>query len=173
MKTQKIIYTVVCNLWICLVSGQIGIAKSTVNGSSTILDFNDVPGNTKGLILPAVDRTPAGLNSSDNGTFVFDRSDAKIKMFENNAWRSLSDSGRSSSILSNASPETGTKIIVGSPTTNASGIFILESPDKAMILPQIANPHLFVKTPYPGMMCYDTVSKSLALFDGAVWSYWK
>jgi hypothetical protein len=57
--------------------------------------------------------------------------------------------------------------------SNAKGVLVLESADKAMILPKITNPHTTVKNPYPGMMCYDLTSKSLAVFDGANWNYWK
>ena len=42
-----------------------------------------------------------------------------------------------------------------------------------MVLPHVTNPHLTVKSPYPGMMCYDTVKKAVAVFDGTVWNYWK
>lgn len=48
-----------------------------------------------------------------------------------------------------------------------------ESTDKAMILPRIKAPHLNVKSPYPGMMCYDTETQSVALFDGRFWNYWR
>ena len=37
----------------------------------------------------------------------------------------------------------------------------------------IGYPHLNVKSPYPGMMCFDTVSNTLAVFDGENWNYWK
>ena len=29
-----------------------------------------------------------------------------------------------------------------------------------------------VFSPYPGMMCYDMASKTVAIFDGTQWSYW-
>ena len=111
----------------------------------------------------------------NNGTFLFDRSDNKVKMFENNTWINLTDTGSSSSIVVNTSAESGNSqgVIIGAENSSAEGILVLESADKAMILPRIEDPHLNVKSPYPGMMCYDTKSKSLAVFNGYLWNYWK
>ncbi len=64
-------------------------------------------------------------------------------------------------------------VVIGGPASTADGVLVLESANKAMILPRINTPHLNVKNPYPGMMCYDTASKTLAVFDGSVWNYWK
>lgn len=176
MKKTLIIlaFTFIANLSIA----QVAIGKETVNGNSTILDFNDTTGNTKGIILPSVNNTNAALTSptsDNNGTFVFDKSDSKVKMYQNSSWVNLSDAGNSTQITANSSEEsTGLQgAIIGADNSLAKGVLVLESTNKAMILPQIANPHLNVKCPYPGMMCYDTVSKSLAVFDGSVWNYWK
>jgi O-acetylhomoserine/O-acetylserine sulfhydrylase-like pyridoxal-dependent enzyme len=37
---------------------QVAIGKQVVDGNSTVLDFNNVAGNTKGLILPATSGVP-------------------------------------------------------------------------------------------------------------------
>lgn len=166
-------------LLLCLTSysfGQVAIGKENMNGNSTILDFNDAAGNTNGIILPAVNDTSTALatiTTNNNGTFLFDKSDNKVKMYENNGWIPLSDTGDSSEILVNTSTEVGDGVIIGSQTTDAKGVLVLESANTAMILPKIANPHTSVKSPYPGMLCYDTVSKTMAVFDGKVWNYWK
>ncbi|WP_228438665.1 hypothetical protein [Chryseobacterium pennae] len=150
---------------------QVAIGKQAVDGNSTVLDFNNISGNTKGLILPATSGLPTG--SLVNGTFVFDITDNKIKVYENDTWKLLSDAGSSSAVVVNNSTELGKGVIIGATTSTADGVLVLESPDKAMILPQIATPHSNVKNPYPGMICYDTTSKTLAVFDGSVWNYWK
>ena len=149
--------------------------KQTIEGTSTILDFNNTATNTNGIILPAISALPSTLSSNNNGTFLFDRSDNKVKMFENNTWINLTDTGSSSSIVVNTSAESGNSqgVIIGAENSSAEGILVLESADKAMILPRIEDPHLNVKSPYPGMMCYDTKSKSLAVFNGYLWNYWK
>lgn len=150
---------------------QVAIEKETVDGRSTVLDFNNIPSNTKGLILPATQGFPTGTPA--NGTFIFDTSDDQVKVHENNNWKALSDTGNGSAIVTNSSDETGNGVVIGTPAGSAEGILVLESADKAMILPKISSPHLNVKNPYPGMICYDTASKTFAVFDGTVWNYWK
>lgn len=150
---------------------QVAIGKQTVDGNSTILDFDNVPGNTKGLILPATSGLPNG--TLVNGTLIFDIADNKVKVYENDTWKSLSDAGNSSMVAVNNSAESGKGVIMGDAASTADGVLVLESQDKAMILPKVATPHLSVKSPYPGMVCYDTTSKTLAIFDGLVWNYWK
>ncbi|PTT22162.1 hypothetical protein DBR28_19895 [Chryseobacterium sp. HMWF028] len=150
---------------------QIAIGKQMIDGSSTVLDFDNVPGNTKGLILPATSGFPTG--SLANGTFIFDVTDNKVKVYENDVWKSLSDAGDSSAVITNNSTETGKGVIMGDSKSPADGVLVLESQNKAMILPKITTSHLNVKNPYPGMICYDITSKTLAVFDGSVWNYWK
>lgn len=179
MSMKKNITTIFVILAVFTANAQISIGgKESVEGTSTILDFNDVATNTMGIILPSVDNLTNSLASTtinNNGTFLFDKSTSKVKMYENNAWVDLSSAGNSSQIVANTSNESPSNqgTIIGSETSNAKGVLVLESANKAMVLPKIANPHINVKSPYPGMMCYDTVSKSLALFDGSVWNYWK
>lgn len=172
MKNTFII-TAFCSL-ASYASGQVAINKENINGTSTVLDFDNTTGNSKGIILSSVENAPV-LTADNNGTFLFDKTDRKVKMYENNTWVVLSDSGSSSQIIPNTSAESGSNqgVIIGKKISNAKGVLVLESDDKAMILPKITNPHTTVKSPYPGMMCYDLTSKSLAVFDGANWNYWK
>lgn len=163
-------------IYIILVLGgfsqaQIAIGKTAVVGSNTLLDFDQSPTNSKGIILPAVTNT--ATVSVTNGTFIFDIDTKKVRMVENNVWKDLSDVGNSSNLISNSSNDIGEGVIIGAESSSAPGILVLESTDKAMVLPKITNPHLTVKNPYAGMMCYDIVSKSLAVFDGVNWNYWK
>lgn len=171
MKSVKNISIAAALVVFNLSAAQVAIGKQVVDGNSTVLDFNNVSGNTKGLILPATSGLPAG--SLVNGTFVFDVTDNKVKVYENDTWKALSDAGNSSAVVVNNSEELGKGVVIGASSSTADGVLVLESPDKAMILPQISAPHINVKNPYPGMMCYDTASKTLAVYDGSVWNYWK
>lgn len=177
MKYKVIINSLILVLLANFVSGQVSIGgKQTVEGAATILDFNSQTGNTKGIILPAVDNLTNALSATttaNNGTFLFNKANQKIQMYENNMWVDLSDNGNSTSLLINSSVEKTGGAIIGAEASSAKGVLILESSDKAMILPRISEPHINVKSPYPGMMCYDTISKTLAMFDGNVWNYWK
>ncbi|KFE97794.1 hypothetical protein IX39_18740 [Chryseobacterium formosense] len=175
----------------CLFNAQIAIGKQSVNGVNTILDFagatateastDPATTNENGIILPAVTASPSyavtapTTNNPNNGTFVFDRALRMVRMFTNGAWVNLSDAAGNDIPADLNNPSTGLNggVIIGSSTTAASGVLVLESADKAMVLPHVRNPHTTVKSPYPGMMCYDTQSNSLAVYDGVKWNYWR
>jgi len=153
------------------ISAQTAINKKTADGSS-VLDFP--AGTTKGIILPAVEALPT---APANGTFLFDKTAKIVKMYQNGAWVNLSDVGDIAGPVPIA-PYSGTvangkQTVIGARSTSVDGVLVLESTDKALVLPKISSPHLNVKSPYPGMMCYDTDRKALAVFDGKVWNYWK
>jgi len=149
-------------------NAQTGIETKTTT-TSAVLEF--ASGTTKGIILPAVETLPA---TPANGTFLLDRNDSKIKMRQNNGWVELSGAGSIANVVPySGTVDNGKQTVVGSRTTSESGVLVLESNDKALVLPKVANPHLNVKSPYAGMMCYDTTRKALAVFDGTVWNYWK
>ncbi|UZT97991.1 hypothetical protein ODZ84_22980 [Chryseobacterium fluminis] len=169
-------------LLLAIAHAQVAIGKTSLSGSGSLLEFSgntasnqltDIETiNTKGLILPAVNSMPSAANSQ-NGTFVFDRQSGKNKFYENNLWKDMSDEGSSSGMVPMTGSEVGDGVIIGSGSSSAKGVLIFESPDKALVLPHIKNPHLSVQKPYPGMICYDTVSNSIAVYDGVNWNYWK
>lgn len=169
IKMKKSILLMVCIFSLFFANAQTAVGKQEVSSPSVLLDFGS--GTTKGIILPAVESIPA---APANGTFLFDRNDSIVKMYENGAWVELSDTGDDGAVVPyTGTVDTGKQTVMGAQTTTVDGVLVLESSDKAMVLPYIANPHTAVKSPYPGMMCYDTVSKSVAVFNGVVWNYWK
>lgn len=175
MKNVKFIFGILVLITFTInLNAQVGIGTNVIESSSTIINFDNTSGNTKGIILPAVNNTPTSLDNSNNGgTFIFDLSDAKVKMFQNGTWVNLSEEGDKTKVVTNNSTEIGEGVIIGSATTQAKGALILESENRALILPKIYQPEINVKSPYPGMICYDTASKTMAIFDGKVWNYWK
>lgn len=148
---------------------QMGIGKDNL-GTSVLLDFGDNDSNTNGIILPAVNVQP---QNAANGTFVLDYASAKVKMKQNDVWVDLSDKGNVSSIKTNSSAEIGQGVVLGAKASTANGVLVLEHETKALVLPKVVNPDKTVIGPYPGMICYDTESKSIAVFDGVSWNYWK
>lgn len=181
---KKYIYTALLVSMAAFVNAQVSIGgKQSVEGTATLLDFNSpltadtnatTNNNTNGIILPAVEKE-LPVATTSKGTFIYDYEKKTVKMFEKTGWVSLSEEGNNQQIEVNTSADLNANqgAIIGSQTSAAKGVLILESSDKAMILPRIANPHTNVKSPYPGMMCYDTVRKSLTVFDGTNWNYWK
>lgn len=154
-------------------SAQVAIGKTEVDGVSALLDFENSSNNTNGIILPSVDDVQT--LSLHNGTFAYDRASTSVKMYENGNWVDVTDSAATlpSYYSAPSASEVGQGVIIGKETSSAEGVLVLESDDKALILPHVFRPHDSVEGPYPGMICYDTESKSLAVFDGANWHYWK
>lgn len=152
-----------------LVFAQVGIGKEAIDGSG-ILDF--APNTTNGIMLPIIETLP---NDAVAGTILMDKNDKTIKMKDHSTWIALSDAGSINNVTFNTNDEVAgpNRVIIGGPVTSVPGVLVLESTDKALILPKVADPHINVKSPYPGMICYDTVSKTMAVFDGLKWSYWK
>ena len=167
MKNNKLLLLLLMLYGMSLQS-QVAIEKTFLDGSS-ILDFNT--GTTKGIILPAVSIVPP---TPTNGLLGFYTGDNRVYMYQNNVFVPLTEgNGSSAQITANGSAEQGTGVIIGATTSSATGVLVLESSTLALTLPQVNQPHLNVKSPYPGMICYDTASKSLAVFDGLYWNYWK
>lgn len=161
-----------------MLSAQVAIGgKETITSPSVLLEFED-NNNVKGILVPAVENTANALsaNQSDsNGTFLFDKSDKIFKVYSNNAWLPLTDAGNSTNRAITPTTEQAETVgvVIGNDTDVIKGALVLNHPTRAMVLPKVADPHLNVKQPYPGMMCYDTTSKSLAVFNGENWYYWK
>ena len=159
------------NLIVLIIFGnlmaQIAIGKPAPEGSA-LLDFGN--GTTNGIILPATTtiQTPIA-----NGTFTLDKTANRVRMYENNQWVNLSKTAELSAVFTNTGADTGNGVIIGANSSPATGVLVLESSRHALVLPKVANPELNVKSPYPGMICYDTVSDSIAIFDGVYWNYWK
>lgn len=173
---------------------QVRIGEKTVNSSvqdlssaSVLLEFGDT--DNKGIILPYVETVPTGSNDSKGGTIIFDvsaTSEYKIKVKnENNGWADLSvQSGYSTAVETlvknpQATPladKAGAKAIIGNSATTTDGVLVLDSNDKAMVLPIVTN-YNNIKNPSPGMMVFlkgtTTDKHRLIVFNGQKWTFWK
>lgn len=168
--------TVVSCLGIFSAEGQTSIGKKTVEGTDVILDFK--ANDNRGIILPWVTGEQQVV-SPVGGTLVFDANDKKVKYYRAGtaaAWVDLSiNAGDVDGSIQQSvdESETVTPTIIGSRTSTASGVLILESTSKAMVLPKMESPHLNILSPKAGTMAFDTVSKMLCIFNGTEWSFWK
>lgn len=162
-----------CNVYSQVIIGDtIGTASDK---TSVLLEF--AAGQKKGLILPYVKTVPT---SPAEGTIVLDATtpnEARVRYY-NGSWQDLSgQDGNVTDELTtqhNVAEANGSKAIIGSNTTTADGVLVLESNTKAMILPQVGSTN-DIPHPSPGMMVYVNRSggKRLAFYNGSVWSYWK
>src|SRR5690606_1049725 len=108
------------------------IEKQTVDGDA-VLDF--ASGTSKGIILPAVETLPI---APANGTFLFDKNDEMIKVYSNNTWTNLTDAGDGSLVLPYSGTQNNRQTVIGSQSTDVDGVLVLESANKALVLPKIA-----------------------------------
>lgn len=177
-----------------LTFSQVRIGEKTVNPSvlslsstSVLLEFGDT--DNKGIILPYVETLPTGSSDAKGGTIVFDvsaTSEYKMKVKnENSGWTDLSvQSGYSTAVETlvknpQALPladKAGAKAIIGNSATTTDGVLVLDSNDKAMILPIVTN-YNNIKNPSPGMIAFlkGTTSDNhrLIVFNGQKWTFWK
>lgn len=168
---------------------RIGATNSVGNVSSTSVLLEFGTDDDKGIILPYAETVPTGSNDVKGGTLIFDvsaNSEYKVKVKnENTGWSDLSiQSGYSSTIETavktpQASPladNTGAKAVIGNANSATDGVLVLDSPDKAMVLPIVSN-FANIKNPSPGMMAFlkGTTSDKhrLIVFNGQKWTFWK
>ena len=165
---NRIIFIVLMLIANFVIYSQVGIETTSIH-TDAILDFP--LGQNKGIVLPMVESLPTG-SAATNGTFLIDKTDGKVKVRQNGVWLNLTSSSNLSSYSVNPSADISDGVIIGATSSSASGVLVLESINKALMLPKVASPHLNIKSPYPGLMCYDTVKNSIAVFNGEGWYYW-
>ena len=164
-----------------IIGGKLGTATQK---TSVLLEFE--AGQNKGIILPYVRTLPTADSGLVEGTLVLDASDpvkARVKLYDGTAtWFDLSG-GHEADISpfmaiqptsAQVIEDTGSKAIIGSSSSSADGVLVLESSQKAMVLPMV-NSTDDIADPAPGMMVYlnKPGAKRLAVFNGQGWTYWK
>ena len=150
--------------------------NSQFSSESVLIEFDDSAENSKGLILPMViSKDPLSVD----GTLLYDAEDFKFKVKQDGQWIDMNEvkpNWRPVLELTNMRDVVGAGVTISDETItneNSVGVLVLSSTNKAMVLPKIKSPDIKVVNPYVGMICYDTDSEMLAMFDGAVWNYWK
>lgn len=154
---------------------------TATNKNGVLLEF--AAGQNKGLILPYVRTLPTAAAATP-GTIAVDASNnaaAKVVYRNNTAWVDLS-SGNTANLTGALGIQPGVattesaaaKTVIGANASSADGVLVLESTTKAMVLPIVAST-MDVISPAPGMMVYVNAAgaKRLAVYNGAVWTYWK
>lgn len=165
---NRTIFTVLMLITNLVIYSQVGIETTSIH-TDAILDFPT--GQNKGIVLPMVEALPTGAAAS-NGTFLIDKTDGRVKVRQNGIWLNLTGTSSLSSYSVNPSADTFDGVIIGATSSSASGVLVLESTNKALMLPKVVSPHINIKSPYPGLMCYDTTKNAIAVFNGTAWYYW-
>lgn len=166
-----------------VIGGETGSAGS--NTTSVLLDFPT--GENKGIIVPYVTTLPTTAPTRVEGTIVLDASStggSRVKFYNGitttgaDGWFDLSGQDGNVSVELTQQPlninEADSKVIIGADTSSADGALVLESTNKAMVLPIVSDVQN-IPNPSPGMLVYVNKqgSKRLAVYNGNKWSFWK
>lgn len=154
-----------------LSSAQVTIGKNGASPSSpsVLLEFgND---GDKGMVLPYIQGEQADAVA---GTVIFDSLEKKVKVKTSAGWVDLSGNTGAVdiSLQDNLPVNPAARVIIGANTSSAPGVLVLESTDKAFVMPKVNN-YTDIINPAPGMIVYLTSSKKIAVFNGSTWSFWK
>lgn len=154
----------------------IGDSQGTAaNKNNVLLEFANT--NNKGIILPYVRTLPT---SPTQGTILVDAvvpAQSRVKYYNGSTWVDLS--GQNANLTTTLNTQTNlqespaSKAIIGSSNSIANGVLVLESNDKAMVLPIVSDVNN-IPSPSPGMMVYVSKpgAKRLAVYNGERWSFW-
>ena len=148
---------------------------AAANKTSVLMEFSNA-GN-RGLILPYI-TNKTGLTTP--GSIILNATTptaAKVEYYNGTTWVDLSNQTANVSpflaIQPVARENSNAKVVIGSSTSTADGILVLESADKAMVLPVISS-YQDIVNPAPGMMALinNGGTKILAVYNGNQWSFW-
>ena len=159
---KKIIIILATVLLPVLAVAQVGIGKSTVTNGSVILEFGT---DARGIRLTPVQNVTS-LPSPVGGTIAFDGNTGSFRYYET-AW-SVADGGGVTNGHPTGTDGNTTGVIIGAKTSLATGALILESSNKALVLPKVSDVRR-IATPPTGLLLYDTFDKSVKVFNGNVW----
>ncbi|RZM11948.1 MAG: hypothetical protein EOO88_46200 [Pedobacter sp.] len=168
---MKKFYLLTLALAFSLDPAQVAIGKTTLESTSSSIEFGS---DNRGFVLPWT-TSAASVSNAVNGTMIFDLNDKKTKIYADNVWKDLTvdvNGSVDTSLQDGLTEQAGAKVSVGA-VSSTPGILVLEDTNRAMILPKVANAHLNIIAPTPGMVVYDTVKKMLLVFNGTVWTFWK
>ena len=143
---------------------KLAIGKTTVDGDA-LIDFNDVVGGM--VIAPIEDVT---TSPSSAGTIAFDGNTGSFRFFDGTSWSAVVPGGATGGVASGTDTY---KNIIGAITSSTTGVVIMGEDvgeTQALVLPKHDNGNLKFNNPVPGLMYYDTVLKSVMVYNGVSWT---
>lgn len=157
---MKILFGVV--LFLCTtmtIQAQVLIDRVTATNTSVALEFGS---QTRGILLE-----PSTLPASPSaGTLVFDDTTGSLRLFNGTSWNTPINGGTINTVIDYTT--TG-EVIINAAFSSANGAFIIENSDRAMVLPKLSNGVLSIKNPVAGLFYYDTVLKTMMVYNGNTW----
>ncbi|MBS7254297.1 hypothetical protein [Flavobacterium branchiicola] len=168
---KKIIF-LICVIFAGLAANAQAVIGKKMPDGSGLVDFKT--GGKSGIVLPWVTTLPTGA-ALTGGVMLYDVAKKKVVYYNGTDWVDLSKhTGVFDQTIQDNVPEAETKgAVVGATSSSADGVLVLESANKALILPKVASPHLNIIKPMPGTICYDTAKKMVCIYNGSEWTFWK
>lgn len=153
------------------VKAQMAIGKHDVEGSG-IVDFGS--GGVSGMVLPWVTKIPVE-NDLTPGMMIYNAIQKKVMYYNGTIWVDLSlRAGTVDLSEQNTINEVATQgTVLGALSSPVKGVLVLETSNKALILPKVASPHLNIVKPMAGTICYDVTKKMVCIYNGSEWSFWE
>lgn len=178
VKTKKIIGLFILSLSINVYS-QISINKDTSTSKNIGMEFNDqknIGGEAKGIILPYVNHLET---TSSSGTLYYDANTKQVKYVKSpNEIIDMTPEGDEDVTLPDYSTmeDNGKGIEIGydkgqSADKHTKGVLSFSN-KRILVLPYVENAEMMPKDVEPGTIVYDNKTKSIAIFNGTVWSFW-
>ncbi|MRI63339.1 hypothetical protein EDM00_04930 [Ornithobacterium rhinotracheale] len=164
---MKRILVVIATAFLATLNAQVHVerAESRPSGESALIDFPD--GTKKGLILPTVKE-----QVTQTGALAFGEVDGKLEVYyvKNNGQNEILSqdtgmgdysqlSGKANSNLDQSvynKPEQEQGVIIGDLKSDAKGVLIFESKDKAPVLPRVESPAKNIPSPVQSQALYAT-----------------
>ncbi|NML59385.1 hypothetical protein [Chryseobacterium cheonjiense] len=162
MKNIIILATLALAGWF---HAQVAIGKTTLTNSSVALEFGT---DVRGIRLPVV--TDVSAMTGTNGSMVFDAATGSFRFYANNVWSTATAGGQTGGAPTGA--DTGNGVIIGANSSSATGALIIESSDKALVLPRAVLIDQRTITGVKGLAMWDSAMKAVVVYDGAKWNYY-
>lgn len=175
MKINIILFLV---FLVGVLNAQVGIERDDqteiVRGDG-LLDFASPA--TKGVLLPKV--TNANLVESTGevgGAMMFNIDTQRVEFYNpaTTNWEPMTEASYNVISGYELNEKDGKGAIIEDDHYSGdtpTGILVLNSDQKALILPQV-NDIRELPSPKAGTICYDMSRKSIAVYNGTVWSFW-
>jgi hypothetical protein len=148
---------------------KLAIGKTTIDGDA-ILDFGN---EVRGMVISPINDVSAMSPPPSAGTIAFDGNTGSFRFFDGTSWSNIAEGGEITGCHAEANNSDDTfKQIIGAETSSTNGVLIFgkdSGEDQALVLPRLANGNLRFNNPVTGLMYYDTVLKSVMVFNGNSW----
>jgi len=144
----------------------LAIGKTSVDGDA-LVDFGT---EVRGMVIAPINDVTTMSPAPSAGTIAFDGATGSFRYFDGTSWSPVVTGGATGGVASGTDTY---KQLVGAETSTANGVVVFgedTGETQALVLPKLANGNLRFNNPVTGLMYYDTVLKSVMVYNGNSWT---